>query len=401
MKYALIIADGMADDPVASLGDRTPVEAAATPAMDAIAASGAIGLVNTIPEGMQPGSDVACMSIFGYDPSANFSGRGPLEAGGMGLDVGVDEYAFRCNIVTLDYAAGIMRDYSAGHISSEEGRAIVTSLAEKYRDEKRFSFHPGVSYRHLFKVKKKVLKGMPECTPPHDITDQPYAPHLPRGNGATLLSKIMQSTRDFLADHPVNKARAAAGKRTANSLWFWSGGTKPAFRSYRQRFGLAGGVISAVDLIRGIAFFAGLRTIPVPGITGYYDTNYAGKAEHAIRALAQDDLVIVHVEAPDEASHNGHPDEKVRAIENIDRHILGPVHAALKACGDYRIAVLPDHYTPLATRTHRAGAVPAALCGTGIAAGSAPGFSERAAAAGAFNIAHGHKFINYFLGRDE
>ncbi len=397
MKYAILIGDGMADDPINELDGKTPLEYAHTPGMDRIARQGAGGLTVNVPDGCPPGSAVACMSIFGYNPSIHFSGRGPLEAGGMGIDVLPDEYAFRCNIVTVDFEKGLMLDYSAGHISAEEGREIMASVASLYKNEPDFSFYPGVSYRHLLKIKKGFLGGMPESTPPHDITEKPYKEYIPKGDGADILNVIADRTRPVLEDHPVNRKRVSEGKRPANSLWFWSGGVKPGFDTYQDRFGLTGKVISAVDLVRGIAFFAGIDTVDVPGITGYYDTNYEGKAEYAIRALEGCDIIFIHVEAPDEASHNGQIDEKIRAIENFDSKVVSPVFSALEASGDYRIAVLPDHYTPLSIRTHRAGAVPAALCGTGITPDDMNAFSEPEAEKGSLMFDQGYTLIDYLV----
>jgi len=393
MKYAVLIGDGMADDPADSLGGRTPLEYAETPCMDTVIRTGCGGCVETIPEGCPPGSSVACMSIFGYDPSVHFSGRGPLEAGGMGIDIGEDEFAFRCNLVNVDHENGIMADYSSGHISTEEGRRIIQDVERAYTGEHGFNFHPGVGYRHLFVIKKSKLGHIPECTPPHDIMGKLYRDFLPQGEGASLLLDVMHRSESLLKDHPVNTARRSAGKTEANMLWLWSGGVKPGFVTFQDRFGLSGYVISAVDLVRGIAFFAGVRTMEVPGITGYYDTNYTGKAEYAVKTLKESDIVFVHVEAPDEASHNGDMDEKIRAIENFDRLIVGPVHDALGTWGDYRVLVMPDHYTPISTRTHREGPVPAAICGTGIEQDGAEYFSEKEAAKGALQVVKGYKLI--------
>ena len=269
MKYAVLIGDGMADDPIPELGGKTPLEYSDTPCMDELSLKGAGGCVETIPEEYPPGSGVACMSIFGYDPSVHFSGRGPLEAGGMGIDIGEDEFAFRCNVVTADTDRGVMVDYSSGHISTEESRALIENIDRAFSSEPGFRFYPGVGYRHLFTVKKNVIGSIPECTPPHDITGEPYEKHLPAGQGAEFLRDLMKRSVPLMSIHPVNTARKKAGLRQANMLWFWSGGVKPGFTPLGERFSLSGGVISAVDLIRGIAFFAGAEYIDVPGITGY------------------------------------------------------------------------------------------------------------------------------------
>jgi 2,3-bisphosphoglycerate-independent phosphoglycerate mutase len=290
-----------------------------------------------------------------------------------------------------------MNDYSAGHITSEEGREIVKGIQEFFKDEEGFRFNPGVSYRHLFIVKKDLLKQIPQCTPPHDITDQPFEQYLPCGEGSALLNDLMERAVPFLADHPVNRKRIQEGKRPANMIWIWSGGVKPGFSPYRERFGIQGKAITAVDLVRGIAFFAGIPTLDVPGITGYYDTNYKGKADYAIKALEESDIVFIHVEAPDEASHNGHTDEKVKAIEHIDRIIAGPLLKALRESGEYRILVLPDHYTPLSIRTHREGPVPFVMCGTGIEKDSMTCFSEKEAERGSYNIEQGHTLIEKLI----
>lgn len=375
MKYAFLVGDGMADRPVAELGGRTPLEAAATPHMDKVVATGRLGRVRTVPEGLPPGSDVANMSLLGYDAAAHFQGRGPIEAASLGVALAPNETAFRCNLVTLE--GGLMADYSAGHIGTEESRPIVLDL-EAALGRPGVRFHPGVSYRHL-----TVMADFPDgldCTPPHDISGRPWQPHLPRGAGREAVLELMERARRVLAGHPVNARRAAAGKRPATDIWLWGQGRALTLATLKERYGLVGSVISAVDLVRGLGVLAGLGVRLVEGATGYLGTNYAGKVEAAKAALAAEDFVYLHVEAPDEMGHEGRVDKKVQAIEEFDRFVVGEMLDWAEARGDVRVVVATDHETPVAIKTHAAGPVPYAVCGPGIAAGAAKAFSESAAA---------------------
>ncbi len=360
MKYLVLLCDGMADTPVPELGGKTPMEAAQKPNMDALAREALVGTAKTVPDGMKPGSDVANLSALGYHPADCYTGRSPLEAASIGVDLAPDEYAIRCNLVTLSdepaYADKSMVDYCAGDISTAEATELIHFLAEHLPEGVRL--YPGVSYRHCL-VWKNPAEDIGELTPPHDISGQKITGRLPDPAKAGVLLELMEKSFDLLKNHPVNQKRAAEGKRPANSMWFWGQGRKAALRPFKELYGLNASVISAVDLIKGIGILAKMEVLDVPGATGYIDTNFDGKAQAAMDAFARgQDLVYVHVEAPDECGHRGETANKVRAIELIDEKILGPVRKALEAQGDYRILVLPDHPTPLAIRTHSSEPVP-------------------------------------------
>ncbi|WML66860.1 MAG: 2,3-bisphosphoglycerate-independent phosphoglycerate mutase [Methanoregula sp. SKADARSKE-2] len=364
MKYIVILGDGMADEPLPELSKKTPLEYARTPNMDRMARDGACGLLRTVPENFEAGSDIANMSILGYAPEKYYTGRGPLEALNIGVDLGPGDVAYRSNLVTIE--DGIMADFSAGHITSAEGAALFASLAEAIPD---LLFRPGMSYRNLMVLHEG--KGA-KSTPPHDIVGQKIEEFLPRGGDATLLLRCMERSREILADHPVNKARIRAGKLPATDVWPWSGGHKPAFPSFCEKWGKTGGMISAVDLLNGIAKCAGMETIRVPGATGYLDTDYAAKARCALEAIQRLDFLYLHIEAPDEASHLGSVEEKVKAIERVDE-VVGTILGQF----DGVVAVLPDHPTPVKLKTHTRDPVPFAVIGKGE--GGADRFSERAA----------------------
>ncbi|RJP18423.1 MAG: cofactor-independent phosphoglycerate mutase [Deltaproteobacteria bacterium] len=356
-KYIILIGDGMADWPIPAIGNRTPLEAAEKPNMDFMAANGALGTVQVVPKEMYPGSDVSNLSILGYDPAAVYTGRSPLEAASIGISLGPDDVAVRCNVVALknDGSDSEMEDFSAGHISTAEAGELLRSLQDRVAD-KGVRFHTGVSYRHLM-VWPGGMDGV-KTTPPHDIHGKKITEYLPKGMGAELLLEIMEISREVFADHPVNRMRAAAGKLPGNSVWLWGQGKAPRIPTFREKYGLTGSVVAAVDLIKGIGIYAGLRVIDVPGATGYIDTNYAGKAEYALRELERKDFVLIHVEAPDEAGHNGNTQDKIRAIERIDREMLSPLLSRAREKGDLRILLLPDHPTPVAIRTHAQEPVP-------------------------------------------
>jgi len=393
MKYLVLIGDGMADRPLDALGGKTPLMAARTPNMDALAQQGELGLVRTIPQGLPKGSEIANLSIFGYDPKRYYTGRGPLEAASIGVKLGPEDCAFRLNLVTLEAVGGsvIMEDYSAGHISTEEGKAIIQDL-DKELGNSAFRFYPGVSYRHLL-----IWKGKGEkitTTPPHDITEQEIGEYLPKGEGAQELIKLMTDTQILLKTHPINHKRLQEGRREANATWPWGQGKAPQMPNFADRFGLTGGVISAVDLIKGIGISAGLEVITVPGATGYLDTNYQGKAEYGLQALEQDDFVYIHVEAPDEASHNGDLEAKIAAIEAFDEQVVGTIVKGMESRGDYRIMVLPDHPTPIELRTHADEPVPFVIYDSTEKRPSGPeGFNEQAAAKSGMVIDEGHKLM--------
>lgn len=391
-KYAVLIGDGIADYEIEELGGRTPLEVARTPNMDAIARQGIGGLVQTIPEGRHPGSDVANLEILGYDARVHYTGRAPLEAASMGVPLEDDEVAFRCNLITTDGERIV--DYSAGHISTEEGAALIRWIQRALGNE-QIRFYPGVSYRHLM-----VMKGGPEeirTTPPHDIMGERMVDQLPVGEQAQVVRDLMGRSAEVLVEAEVNQRRIAEGKRPATQIWLWGSGKALRLPSLRQRWGMEGGVISAVDLVKGIGICAGLRVIEVPGITGYLDTNYAGKAAYAVEALKELDFVYVHVEAPDEASHNGDVEAKIQAIEDFDALVVGPVLEGLRSFGDFRLMVLPDHRTPLSVRTHTREPVPVAIFGTHGGMGLMSGFSEREAKKGMLQIQVGHRLIEHLF----
>ncbi len=351
MKYLLILADGAADEPLAELGGKTPLEAAHKPNMDKIAKNGRCGMLKTVDESMTPGSDVANMSILGYDPDKYYTGRGALEALSMGVPFGEDDMAYRCNLVTIEN--GKMKDFAAGHITSEEGAELFTSLQEKVTG---VTFYPGVSYRNVMMFPGG--KGA-ETYPPHDIVDEVVDNYMPKGPDAELLMKLMVRAADVFENHPVNIARKAAGKNPATTIWPWSAGKKPAMPQFSEMFGKQGVMISAVDLLFGIAACCGMRIVKVPGATGYLDTDYLGKAKAAVEALQGDaDFVYMHVEATDEAGHLGSVEEKIKAIERLDEAI-GYILENFDGC----VMLMPDHPTPIAKKTHTHDAVPFAVMG--------------------------------------
>jgi len=393
MKYIVLVGDGMADYPIPELGNRTPLEVADTTNMDTIARRGMSGMVKTIPDELPPGSDVANLSIAGYDPMIYYTGRGPLEAGSMGVKVNQGEAAYRCNIVSVK--DGIMLDYSSGHISTGEASELITFLNEKLSNED-ITFYAGVSYRHLL-IHKNGSESL-ACTPPHDITDKVYEPYLPKGDGQEIILDLMEKSLSILEDHPINKKRIFDGKKPGNMIWPWGQGCAPNMPTFAEKFGIMGSVISAVDLIKGIGFYAGLDIINVPGATGYLDTNYLGKAEYALDSLREKDFVWVHVEAPDEAAHAGNIKSKIKAIEDFDGKVVGTIlHEIDKIGKDYMILVLPDHLTPISVRTHVHGSVPYAVCGTQIKSNGVDKFCEPSAESGSMNFANGHELLPYLL----
>jgi 2,3-bisphosphoglycerate-independent phosphoglycerate mutase len=399
MKYVILLGDGMADEPLEELGGKTPLEYARTPHMDGLAARGTLGRIDTIPPGLAPGSDVANLSVLGYDPRDFFTGRGPLEAASMGVALGPEDTAFRCNLVTLgDGSDPVMENSNAGHISSGEARQIIESLNEGLASE-TVRFHAGVGYRHLLVFRNEGFDL--RTTPPHDIVGKETGSYLPRGKGSEKLLSLMASAAEILKRHRINRERSASGKIPANSIWPWGEGRAPRMRPMAERFSIRGGVISAVDLLRGIGVYAGLEILPVKGATGYTDTNYAGKAAKAIEFLAAgNDFVFLHVEAPDEKGHEGDIQGKVSAIEDFDGKIVGPVLDGLSSLGDHRIVVLSDHPTPIRIRTHAGEPSPFALYGSGKGENLGRGvpFSEKAALEGGILIRPGHLFMDHFMG---
>ncbi|MFB3891461.1 MAG: cofactor-independent phosphoglycerate mutase [Phycisphaerae bacterium] len=393
MKYAIVIPDGAADLPCEDLGGKTPLEAADTPNMDWIAAHGRCGLVRTVPKGLYAGSDVAILSVLGYDPKHYYTGRAPLEAAAQDLKIGPDEWVFRCNFVTI--VDGRMEDYSAGHISSKEASALIDELNRLLADE-RVRFYPGVSYRHLMTFKGDCRHVL--TTPPHDISGQAVAQHMPVGGGGDALRVLIQRSGAILENQEINIVRRDLGENPANSIWLWGQGRMPQLPSFIERFGIKGAAITAVDLVRGLAKLIGWECVSVPGATGYLDTNYAGKGAAAAEALNRLDIVCVHVEATDEAGHNADAAGKAEALTKIDKHIVGPILARLRDEGDqWRILVMPDHPTPCSVRTHTADPVPFAIAGARVSSIKQSPFTEAAAAEGDLQVERGHELMEYFL----
>jgi 2,3-bisphosphoglycerate-independent phosphoglycerate mutase len=385
------------------------LQAAHKPNMDRVAQRGVVGRANNVPESLTPASDVATLSLFGYDPLQVYTGRAPLETAAMGIPLGPDDWAIRCNLVTIDGEE--MRDFTAGHITSADGRALLQALQQALggpvpaslpgHGTGRLEFHPGVSYRNILVYRSDgpaPFSAETRTQPPHDIPDQPIAGFLPQGPGSELLRHLMGQSRAVLAEHPVNQARRAAGRRPATQVWLWGQGKAPSLRPFAEVYGKRGAIISAVDLVRGVGVLLGWKRIDVPTATGYLDTDYAAKGRAGVEALKEHDLVCVHVEAPDEASHEGKADAKVKALEEIDRHIVGPLLEALPAHGEWRILVEPDHRTPLRTRAHAHGAVPFAYAGTGVASQGQPCYDEVVAASSNVVFERGHELMRRFLG---
>ncbi len=383
MKYALILGDGMADYPIPALNGKTPLAVADKPYMNLLAETGEIGLVKTVPDGYKPGSDVANLGALGYDATKCYTGRSPLEALSIGIDMKSDDVAVRTNLVTLgdeaDFADKTMVDYSAGEITTDEARELIEFLQEKLGNDK-YSFHAGVSYRHCLIIAHGSVNM--QLTPPHDISGKKIGTHLPAGDGSGELTELIRRSNELLSSHPVNLARKAAGKNPANSIWFWGQGTRPALENFRERYGLSGGMVSAVDLLKGIAIGAGMKSVDVEGATGTLSTNFEGKAKAATELLDNGcDFVFVHLEAPDECGHQGDLEGKIKAIELVDKKILGPVYEHLKASGeDFAIMVMPDHFTPVSILTHSREPVPYLMYSSKRALSAGGDYNEKAAA---------------------
>ncbi len=399
MKYIILVGDGMADYPLKEFSNRTPLQVARTPNMDWVAGNGILGTVRLIPHGMQPGSDVANLSILGFNPKKKYPGRGPLEAAHIGCETKNDEVIFRCNFVTI--SDGTMVDYSAGHIKTEEGGRLIDILNKDFASHAE-KFCKGVSYRNICIIKtwdKKELKGLCEvkCVPPHDIIGKHIKPYLPKGRYAPRIRDVMNLATFILEKQDINRIRIDLKENPANSIWLWGQGTKAQPMCFKERFGISGCVISGVDLIKGIGGIMGLDVINVEGATGYYDTNYKGQANAGLESLKKSDFVFIHVEAPDEASHNGDTREKIIAIERFDRMIVGPFIEYIKA-NPARLLVLPDHATPLSKRTHTSEPVCFAMAGSGIdICNPGLGFNESDAAKTGYNIEKGYELIGEMI----
>ncbi|MEQ8848144.1 cofactor-independent phosphoglycerate mutase [Botrimarina sp.] len=410
MKYAIIIPDGAADEPQSSLGGKTPLEAAATPNMDALARAGVVARACHTPRELPAGSEIGNLSLLGYNPFEHFTGRAPMEAAAQGIELAPGDWAVRCNTVTVeDQGEGpVMVDFTAGHASTEESTALLKSLQEEVASDPKWrgalEFVPGVSYRNLL-----IWRGEKLAAPftadtrteaPHDWTDLTIAEAHPKGPGGGVLVELMDASERLFSEHPVNNKRLEAGKRPVTSVWLWGQGGAPTLQPFAEKYGPRGAMITAVDLLRGIAALVGWDRIEVPGATGYLDTDYAAKGRYAIDALGKYDLVCVHVEAPDEASHEGRADEKVKAIEAIDRDIVGPLAEALRSHGDWRVMISPDHPTYLSTKKHTHGDVPVCLAGAGVEPDGATEYHDRAAATSELAFPRGWDAMRWFIGKE-
>ena len=400
MKYLVMLCDGMADLPFAALNDKTPMEVAHKPCMDALAKKVEIGLVKTVQDVMKPGSDVANLAVLGYDAKKYYSGRSPLEAASIGIDLKSTDVTFRCNLVTLsdeaEYSDKTMVDYCADDISSAEAKILIEYIEEKLGND-TFSFYPGVSYRHCLVWDNGVVEGH-NLTPPHDITDRPIKEYIPQGDNVAQLYDMMKKSYELLKDHPVNIERIKRGKRPANSIWLWGEGTKPALDSFEEKFNKKGSMISAVDLLKGIAICAKMNSVDVDGATGYIDTNFEGKCKAAIEEFKNgQDLVYIHVEAPDECGHRGEAENKVKSLEIIDEKILTPVVEFLRTYDDFAVLVCPDHPTPLCIKTHSSDPVPYLIYSSKNEIDGADTFTEASCKATGNYIAEGYTMMEYFL----
>ena len=398
MKHVIVIPDGCADEPQASLGDRTPLQAACLPAMDTVAREGMVGRANHVPDHLPAGSAVANLSLLGYDPEIHFTGRAPLEAAARKIPLAAGDWAIRCNLVTVQDQ--VMKDFTAGHVTTEQAHRILATLQQELGND-ALEFFGGVSYRNLL-VYRGQQKPAPfsrdtRSTPPHDLTNQLVMDGYPRGPGSDLLCEWMNRSASLLEDHPVNLERTAKGLLPATNIWLWGLGQAPQLPSFQEQYGKRGLMITAVDLLRGIAALIDWEQVEVEGATGYTDTDYAAKGLAAMEALERVDLVCVHVEAPDEASHEGDAQAKIEALEQIDQHIVAPLYEALQSHGEYRLMVSPDHPTPIRTRTHTHGAVPFALAGSGIEMDTARGYDELTAEASSAHYPQGHQLMSFFL----
>ena len=393
MKYAVICPDGAADWPCSALGNRTPLEAASLPNLARLAAEGVVGRAMHIPPGMESGSDICCMSLLGFDPAKYHTGRAPLEAKSLGVELGPEDIAVRCNTVTVE--AGILADFTAGHIKTEESRQLIEAL-EGACGSAGLHFYPGVSYRHLLVIRKPGgLEAV--CTPPHDITGKQAANHLPKGAEAGVLLELMRKSEALFAAHPVNQARTAQGQAPATQIWLWGHGRRPNLPLYKDYYGVSGGVISAVALMNSLGLYSGLEAIKVPGITGYVDTNYAGKGSYAIEALARHAFVFVHIEAPDECGHQGDWQGKVKSLERIDAEVIGPLlNSQYAQAGELRMLVCPDHPTPLSLKTHATEPVPFVAWGPGFAPTGLK-YNESQARLSKVFVPQGHELMGKFL----
>ena len=403
MKYVVVLCDGMADYPVPALGGKTPMMVAKKPHIDALAAKAEVGLVRTVAPGLKPGSDVANMSVLGFDPHRFYTGRSPLEAASIGIDMKDSDVSLRTNLVTLSdkgepFADKVIEDYCADDISTEEARQLIEAVQAAFGGGE-YDFYTGVSYRHCL-IWHGGTTELGNMTPPHDITGKVIGPHLSTAETARPLLEMMEKSFDLLKDHPVNKARVAADRRPANCIWLWGEGKRPALRPFEALYGIKGGMVSAVDLLKGIANCAGMEVAEVPGATGYIDTDFEGKAKAALDLLTRNDLVYVHFEAPDECGHRNEPENKVKAIEMIDSRVLPILEKGLEQYEDYKILLLPDHPTPIVTRTHASDPVPYLLYQKSAPKTGVDTINEETAKATGIYMENGPAMMPHFLGQD-
>lgn len=400
MKYLVMLCDGMADFPVEALGGKTPLEAADTPCMDRLAKDSEVGLVKTVMDGMKPGSDVANLSVLGYDPKIYYTGRSPLEAGSIGIDMKDTDVSLRCNLVTLsdepEYEDKTIIDYCAGDISTADAKILVDYLAEKLNNDE-FKLYSGVSYRHCLIWNNGTMDIAP-LTPPHDITGKPIKEYVPKNPNAKKLYELMKKSYELLKDHPLNKERIAKGLRPANSMWLWGEGKRANLDDFKEKYGVKGSMISAVDLLKGIGKFSNMNVVSVEGATGYIDTNFEGKAEAAIKEFENgQDFVYIHVEAPDECGHRNEMENKVKAISLIDHLILSPVVDALEKMGDFKVLVTPDHPTPLSLRTHTNDPVPYMIYDSRVKKNGPDSYNEKTAKETGIYVSEGYSLMKNFL----
>ena len=394
MKYAIIIPDGAADLPIEELDGRTPLEVANLDNIDSLAHSGRVGMVQTVGENLHPGSDVAIMSLLGYDANKYYTGRAPLEAAAMDIRMSSEQIAFRCNLVTI--IDGIMEDFSAGHIKTPEAAQLIDLLNQHLQSE-GVEFFAGVSYRHLMLTGPADRFKKLRTTPPHDIIGQKIDKYLPAGSGSDFLIALMRKSQEIFAESEVNQVRADLGENPATGIWLWGQGQRPRMKPFRDIYGLSGAVITAVDLVKGLARIIGWRVVDVEGATGYIDTNYAGKARSAADILDEVDIVAIHIEAPDEAGHNGDYESKIYALEQIDKQIIPVIADKLADFGDWRMMILPDHPTPVDIKTHTNEPVPFLIAGSDITSNGAESFSEREASKTGLKIDIGWQLMEYLL----
>lgn len=403
MKYIVMVPDGMGDYPLEELDGRTPLECSKVPNMTYMAKNGKVGMVSVIPKGMTPASDVANLSIIGYDPLKYYSGRGPLEAANMDIGLGDDDVAFRCNLITED--KGILTDYSSGHITTKEADILMRAIDKKL-GKGDVKFYLGISYRHLMVIKngrhfkssgKDADLSKISYMPPHDIVGQRVDKNLPKGKGADFLIKLMNDSKAVLEKQDINRVRLDLKENPASMVWLWGQGTKPRLPMFEEKYGVKGAIVSAVNLVNGIGKLIGLEVIDVPGATGYYDTNYQGKADYAMAALDNNDFVFVHVEATDEAGHNKDIRAKITAIENFDKHIVGTALKYFKGRDDVKMMLLPDHSTPISIGTHTSDPIPFVICGAGVEADNTMVFSEKSGKASRLTFPSGWQLMDSFM----